>query len=105
MGEWFDSGLISRSTGVPTVFNWPGHQIQWRGSDDLFGGREQDVARIYETTDPLEARNLLAKYDVDYVYLGPRERSKHGEGGLAKFPDFMDSVFSQDDVEIYRVRQ
>jgi uncharacterized membrane protein len=105
VGEWFDSGLISRSTGVPTIFNWPGHQIQWRGSDDSFGGREQDVARIYETTDPLEARNLLAKYDVDYVYVGPRERSKHGEDGLAKFPDFMDSVFSQDNVEIYRVRQ
>ena len=105
VGEWFDAGLISRSTGVPTVFNWPGHQIQWRGSDESFAGREQDVARIYETTDPLEARNLLAKYDVDYVYLGPRERNKHGDAGLEKFPEFMDTVFSQDNVEIYRVRR
>jgi YYY domain-containing protein len=105
VGEWFDSGLISRSTGVPTVFNWPGHQIQWRGSDESFSGREQDVASIYETIDPLEARNLLAKYDVDYVYLGPREREKYGDAGLAKFTEFMDSVFSQDNVEIYRVRQ
>ena len=72
---------------------------------NLEANGEQDVARIYETRDPLEARNLLAKYDVDYVYVGPRERSKHGEDGLAKFPDFMDSVFSQDNVEIYRVRQ
>ena len=105
VGEWFDAGLISRSTGVPTIFNWPGHQIQWRGSDEAFSGREQDVARIYETTDPLEARNLLARYDVDYVYLGPRERNKHGDTGLEKFPEFMDKVFSQDNVEIYRVRQ
>lgn len=105
VGEWFDAGLISRSTGVPTVFNWPGHQIQWRGSDESFSGREQDVARIYETTDPLEARNLLAKYDVDYVYLGPRERNKYGDAGLGKFPEFMDTVFSQDNVNIYRVRQ
>ena len=70
VGEWFDAGLISRSTGVPTVLNWPGHQLQWRGSADPFDGREADIARIYETEDPLEARNLLAKYDVDYVYVG-----------------------------------
>ena len=105
VGEWFDAGLISRSTGVPTVLNWPGHQLQWRGSGDPFDGREQDVARIYETPDPLEARNLLAKYDVDYVYLGPRERAKHGGVELENFEDLLEPVFRQDDVAIYRVRK
>jgi uncharacterized membrane protein len=105
VGEWFDWGLISRSTGVPTVFNWPGHEIQWRGSDAKFAGREQDVARIYQTQDIEEARNLLAKYNVDYVYVGPREREKYGTEGLNKFSIFMDIVFSQGDVIIYRIRQ
>ena len=82
VGEWSESGLISRSTGVPTVFNWPGHEIQWRGSTDAFDGREQDVATIYQTLDEEEAGNLFAKYDVDYVYVGPRERSKYGDEGL-----------------------
>ncbi len=104
VGEWFDAGLISRSTGVPTVLNWPGHQLQWRGSDAAFAGREQDVERIYETEDPLEAQTLLAKYNVDYVYLGPRERSKHGGTELAKFEVFLEQVFQKDDVSIYRVR-
>ena len=49
VGEWFDYGLISRSTGIPTVFNWPGHEVQWRGSADQFEGREQDVADIYRS--------------------------------------------------------
>ena len=104
VGEWFDAGLISRSTGVPTVLNWPGHQLQWRGSAGPFDGREADIARIYETEDPLEARNLLAKYDVDYVYVGPRERSKHGVVPLENFEDFLE-VFRQDDVAIYKVRE
>ncbi|HAL47314.1 MAG: hypothetical protein FI707_14780 [SAR202 cluster bacterium] len=105
VGEWFDAGLISRSTGVPTVFNWPGHEIQWRGSHESLDGREADVARIYESMDPQEAGNLLAKYDVDYVYIGSRERSKYGEQGMEKFPEFMDSVFNQGDIDIYKVRK
>ena len=105
VGEWFDSGLVSRSTGVPTVFNWPGHQVQWRGNSEVFHGRQQDVADIYQTLDPQEAQNLLAKYDVDYVYIGPRERSQYDGPGLDKFADFMDVVFQQDDVAIYAVRR
>ncbi len=104
VGEWFDAGLISRSTGVPTVFNWPGHEIQWRGSHESMDGREADVARIYESLDLREAVNLLAKYDVDYVYIGSRERSKYGEQGMDKFSEFT-SVFNQGDVKIYKLRK
>ena len=104
VGEWFDFGLISRSTGIPTVFNWPGHEVQWRGSADQFEGREQDVADIYQSERWDQVQNLLARYDVEYVYVGPRERSKYGTEGLEKFGEFMDTVFSKDDVTIYRVR-
>ena len=104
VGEWFDYGLISRSTGIPTVFNWPGHEVQWRGSADQFEGREQDVADIYQSERWDHVQNLLARYNVEYVYVGPRERSKYGTEGLEKFGEFMDTVFSKDDVTIYRVR-
>ena len=103
VGEWFDAGLISRSTGVPTVFNWPGHERQWRGSTGKLEGREQDVARIYQSKSVEEAKNLLAKYDVEYVYVGPRERQKYGLEGLSKFSAFMDEVFSAEGVVIYRL--
>ena len=105
VGEWFDAGLISRSTGVPTVLNWPGHERQWRGGTDRIEVRDRDVARIYQTLVPEEAKTLLAKYDVTYVYVGPREREKYGTDGLDKFRSFMDPVFSQDDVVIYRTKR
>ena len=104
VGEWADFGLISRSTGIPTVFNWPGHEVQWRGSADKFEDREQDVAEIYQSEGWDHAQNLLARYDVGYVYVGPRERSKYGTEGLEKFSEHMDTAFSKDDVTIYRVR-
>ena len=105
IGEWNEAGLISRSTGVPTVYNWPGHEIQWRGSTAAIGDRQSDVAAIYTTPNSAEAKILLSKYDVDYVYVGPRERLAHDGPGLDKFPDFMDTVFQQDDVTIYKLRE
>ena len=101
-GGYSEHGRIASSTGVPTVLNWPGHQMQWRGSSTPFAGREQDVQTIYQTLSISEAASLLDKYDVDHVYVGPRERSKYGEAGLAKFARFMTPVFSDADVVIYR---
>lgn len=101
-GGYSEHGRIASSTGAPTVLNWPGHEMQWRGSSKPFEGREQDVQTIYQTLDIGEAVSLLDKYDVDHVYVGSRERSKYGEAGLAKFAQFMTPVFSEADVVIYR---
>ena len=105
VGEWFNAGLISRSTGIPTVYNWPGHQLQWRGPSPEFVQREQDVATIYQTTDFEEARELLAEYDLEYVYIGPRERNKYGGPGLDKFPEHMNTLFEWNDVALYGLRR
>ncbi|MYB49827.1 MAG: hypothetical protein F4X72_11275 [Dehalococcoidia bacterium] len=101
-GGYSEHGRIASSTGVPTVLNWPGHEMQWRGSSTPFAGREQDVQTIYQTLDISEAVSLLDKYDVDHVYVGARERTKYGDAGLGKFAQFMTPVFSEADVVIYR---
>ena len=48
---------------------------------------------------------LLARYGVDYVYVGPRERDLYGEQGLGKFSSFMETVFSEGGVVIYHAVQ
>jgi uncharacterized membrane protein len=101
-GPYTPFGRVSSSTGVPTVLGWPGHELQWRGNDEAFQGREADVATIYSTTDEEEAKNLMDKYGVEYVYIGPREKEKYGVAATYKFSIFMDRVVSsQDGVELY----
>jgi len=100
--DYSPHGRISASTGVPTVLGWQGHELQWRGSSEPFEGREQDVESIYQTQDVDKARELLDRYDVDFVYVGQRERSKYGADGLAKFESFMETVFSEGSVTVYR---
>ena len=122
VGEWSDWGLISRSTGLPTIVNWLGHQKQWRGGwekfdankpdvsralrDKYFDDRTAEVERIYTTLDPAEAQLILYKYDIDYVYIGQRERDKYGIEGIPKFDAIADAVFADPNGEaiIYRVR-
>ena len=122
VGEWSDWGLVSRSTGLPTIVNWLGHQKQWRGGwevfdadkpdisralrDKYFDDRTAEVERIYTTLDPAEAQIILYKYDIDYVYIGQRERDKYGIEGIPKFDAIADAVFTDPNGEaiIYRVR-
>lgn len=104
-GGYTDFGRISSSTGIPTVFNWPGHERQWRGAEFDFGSREADVERIYVTEDAEEARRLLDKYDVRYVFSGERERRKYPSIATGKFDSLGSRAFESGDVVIYDVRE
>lgn len=85
VGSDFDfegRGRISVYTGLPTVIQWPGHEVQW-GHDP--GGRAADVQRIYRSTDLEKARSLLKRYGVRYVVVGGLERQDYPAAALAKF--------------------
>ena len=104
-GEWSDYGRISAGTGLPTVLGWKGHERQWRGSYRPFDGREEDVAQIYRSDDPMEALRLLQGYDVRYVYVGSRERASYGQAGMEKFDDFLRTAFTAHGVTIYEMAE
>jgi len=112
-GSYSEYARIATHTGLPTVLGWPGHEIQWRGTAKGWESREGDVDRIYATTDINEARNLLKKYNVTYVYVGRLERDartadgkpKYDATALGKFATFMDVAYQQGNVTIYRMRQ
>jgi YYY domain-containing protein len=97
---------IAANTGFPTVLGRL-HQDEQRPSAGVIA-REEDVKLIYNTTDPATATSLLAKYSVDYVYVGPAERAFYDEAGLAKWDALegraLDTVYENETVRIYRVR-
>lgn len=108
-----DTARIASATGRPTVIGWTQHEGLWRGGQpearDEISTREQDVATIYTTTDPQQAQDLLQKYGVDYVYVGPNEQTLANERAappeaLTKFDGWMQRVFEQDGVILYGPR-
>jgi YYY domain-containing protein len=107
-GSYSAFSEVAWMTGLPTVLGWDFHEIQWRGAPILpiEDERKKDIDTIFRSTDNRATQDLLHKYDVAYVYIGPQERQVYGQSpaGLAKFAQFADMVYQNPGVTIYRVR-
>jgi uncharacterized membrane protein len=105
--EGSGAAQVSASSGLPTVLGWPWHEVQWRNGDaDLLrmvDERKADVDVIYATADANQARPLLEKYKVRYVYVGGLELARYGPESMAKFAALGQAVFQQDNVTIYQL--
>ena len=99
--DYSEFSRVSAATGRPTILGWKGHEHQWRGTAEIFQGREEDVAQIYQSDDPLTVYQLLSYYDVRYVYMGHRERAKYGVSQPAALDGVLETAFKRDSVIIY----
>lgn len=97
-------------TGLPIIIGWDWHQKQQRwGYQYLVDERIRDVQRLYNDPAPEVAWRILLRYGVDYLIVGELERIYYSPQGLAKFDrmvgPYLDIVYDQDGVKIYRVRR
>ena len=101
-----ETGRVAAVTGRPTLLGWDGsHERLWRiGSADALAAiseREKDVPTIYQTTDLDLANQLLGRYGIRYVFVGPVERTLYRGPGLEKFTKGMSVLFEQGSVQIF----
>ena len=72
---------VSAFTGIPTVQGWYVHEWLWRMDLDRINERVDDVNAIFMTTsDPADlesTRELLRKYNIEYIFVGSCERAKY----------------------------
>lgn len=92
----------SSLTGIPTVAG-SGREMVYR-SPEQYHGRASDIAAIYNGTNASRRARLLVKYDVEYVYLGPRERSRYDWSPLADDPG-ISVAFENEAVTVYAVNR
>lgn len=67
---------VSATTGLPTVMGWYVHEWLWRGDTDDLGVKCNDVDTMYTSTDYDTVRNLIEQYNVEYIFVGEREKLK-----------------------------
>jgi YYY domain-containing protein len=68
-------------TGNPAVVGWDWHQRQQRPIlAPLIARRVEDIQLAYRTPDPGLAHQILARYGVGYIVVGPLERAYFPEG-------------------------
>jgi uncharacterized membrane protein len=93
------------STGNPTLLGWEFHESQWRGKafDKLTAGRPDALQSIYVTVRPEDLPGLLARWGVDYVYIGELERQTYHmtDASLTRFDRVLRLVYDKGGVRIY----
>ena len=90
----------SSMTGIPTVAGWV-HEVGYRGSDPYWN-RVEDVETIFETRDSPRRAALIEEYDVEYIYVGPIERSRFETVAYGAEPGIQ-PAYADQNVTIYRV--
>jgi YYY domain-containing protein len=103
-GSYTNYARISTHTGLSTVLGWPGHELQWRGGAEEQGTRESDIEELYTTRSWQEAKDIVDRYGIDYIYVGYLERNSYQPFDERKFLAFADEIYRNNGVTIYAVK-
>jgi YYY domain-containing protein len=97
------TGLAGRLAGLQNVFNWAGHQQQWRGATygTIAGTRESDLDALYADPTLRTTQIIVDRYRIDYIVFGTAERQKYGSEAEIKFRDVLPIVCQSGNTRIY----
>jgi YYY domain-containing protein len=101
-GSYTEFARVSEQTGKQTVLGWPGHELQWRGGMTEIGSREEDIKTLYQIDAWEVAQEIIATYDIRYIYLGNQEKSAYNVNS-DKFENHLVVVYQNETVKIYQV--
>jgi len=90
---------------VLSYINWPYSHGYNVGEDNVFR-RLDDIKKVYNSSDIKEIKDVLYRYNVDYVFFGSEEKNNFVDAGmrLNKFT-FLKEVYKTDDTKIYEVEK
>ena len=97
-------------TGLPDVVGWNYHQRQQRGilRNNAVQERVDEVDAFYMSQGLKFMRNVLEKYQVEYIVVGQVEQAFYPDADFSKFTQldgiFWDQVYHDQDTTIYQVR-
>ena len=101
--DYSSYGRIASFTGLSSIIAWPGHQQQWNRSGDEISRRIIDVEAIYKDPSVTKIKQLIDRYDFDFIVVGDREYKQYGEINLNRFEELAINCSQQhDDKACYR---
>jgi len=74
------------------------------GCENMVKLREADLDTMFRSPSATEVLSMVAKYKIDYLYVGPFEQSRYPDflGVLSRSPRF-NQVYDEDSVHIFRI--
>ncbi|MBN1873785.1 MAG: glycosyltransferase family 39 protein [Anaerolineae bacterium] len=109
--EYLWGNRISIYTGLPAVASWRWHQVQQRMvmPANTVEQRQYEIRGFYATPDVEHARQVLEKYQIEYIIFGPYERAYTIPEGVPKFDTMVEKgwleiVYQDEYTTIYHVQ-
>ncbi len=68
---------LSVYSGACTPVGWFVHEWMWHNDPEPVSERADEVARFYRSGDEGYCRDIIKKYDIDYIFVGPAEVCKY----------------------------
>lgn len=107
--SYTDYQRVSVITGLPTVLGWYTHEQLWKSSPDRtnnmviseLNSRANDIEAIYTSEDENIVRELIRKYNIEYIYVGPLEEEKYGWINHGLIKNLGEVVFENPDSDNY----
>lgn len=95
---------ISVATGLPTVQGWVVHEWLWRGGYDQPKQRQDNVQVIYESNDLNRVKNLIQKYNIEYIFISKNEYEKYSKLNEDNFKKIGGQIiFQSGETKIYQL--
>lgn len=95
---------VSAFTGFPTILGWRVHEWLWRGSFDIPGARTPEVETIFQLPKSYEAKQKLRQYNVEYIFVGDKEREAYVNLDPIGLKSLGDVVFEAGETFVVRVK-
>ena len=98
---------VSMNTGLPIVIGWEYHVQQRSHSKAEVEKRIAEVETVYRSSDRTRVEEILKRYRVALLYVGPLERKTYAGGNLVRFREWSDllaPVYENPAVSIFAVK-
>ncbi len=102
--SYTSEGVIPALSGHPTVMGWRTHEWLWHNDGDFVYAREQDIQAIYTSGNVDQIRSLIDKYDIKYIYVGPKEYEKYGFTDISVLESLGQVVYRDNEISSVMIK-
>lgn len=95
IAEWYTAeytwnNRVAVQTGLPSVMGWANHmRQQYQHLHPEIDSRITDIYFLYTTRSPEQVREIIRKYDIEYIVIGIQERANMQPETLDIFYDML----------------
>lgn len=93
--SYSDYERVSAMTGLPTVMGWYVHEWLWRNDPADLNEKSAEIERIYTSDNENEVKELIEKYNIQYIFIGKQEREKYANLNQEQLESLGEVVFQE----------